>query len=118
MEATKSVFNNPTFSTSILFITIILIISFSNLSFAKENIEYLNENVQDLKYTPISSSIVKEMEKIMDNKIKETSVNNNNISSNSNNDNIYPDHFYACGYPIHLITDQYLLEKSNNCETR
>lgn len=117
MEVTKSVFNHLTFSTSVIFITIIIIVSFSNLSFAKENIEHINENVQDLKYTPISSSIVKEMDKIMDNKMKETSANNN-ISSSSNNENIYPDHFYACGYPIHLITDQYLLEKSNNCETR
>ena len=118
MEATKSVFNNLTFSTSV-FITIILIISFSNLSFAKENNEHINENIQDLKYTPISSSIVEEMDKIMDNKMKETSVNNNNISiSSSNNDNIYPDHFYVCGYPIHLITDQYFFEKSNSCESR
>ena len=115
MEANKDLINNLNLFISIVFITSIITGSFSNLSFAKEN-NYDKENAKGFKqYTLTSYSVDKEMDIIIDDyadEMKEKSISNN-ISSSSNS---YPDHFYFCGYPIHIISDHYFFEKFNDCE--
>jgi len=85
----------------IAFVTSILIISSSQISFAREN-DKEEENDNNInKDISVSSS-----DKISDSKEK-TEVQNDILN------NHYPNLYYVCGYPQQLITDFTSFEKVN-----
>jgi hypothetical protein len=86
----------------ITFVTSILIISSSQISFAKKNDK---EDGKDLKKdTPVSSI---DKTKKINRDSKETKVQNDILNGG------YPNQFYVCGYPQQLITNYNSLEKFN-----
>ena len=88
----------------IAFVTSILIISSSQISFAKKN-DKEEDNGEDLKKDiPVSS--IDKTKKI--NKVsKETEVQNDILNDH------YPNQYYLCGYPQQLVRDYNSLEKVN-----
>ena len=85
----------------ITFVTSILIISSSQISFAKKNDK--EEDWKDLKI-PVSSI---DKTKKINSDSKEPEVQNNILNDR------YPNQYYICGYPQQLITDYNSFEKFN-----
>ena len=83
----------------IAFVTSILIISSSQISFAQKNDKEENDNGEDLKKDNPISSIEKDSNKI--------DVQNDILN------NHYPNLYYVCGYPQQLITDYNFIIKVN-----
>ena len=88
----------------IAFITSILIISSSQISFAKKN-DKEKDDGEDLKKDIPVSSIDKT--KKINKDSNETEVQNDILNDH------YPNQYYACGYPQQLITDYNFFEKLN-----
>ena len=86
----------------IIFATSILIISSSQISFAKKNDKEKYDG-EDLKI-PVSSI---DKTKQIDKDSKETEVQNDILNDH------YPNQYYVCGYPQQLITDYNFFEKVN-----
>ena len=86
----------------ITFVTSILIISSSQISFAKKN-DKEEDNGEDLKKDIPVSSIDKT--KKINKDSKETEVQNDILN------NHYPNQYYVCGYPQELVRDYNSLEK-------
>ena len=86
----------------IVFVTSILILSSSQISFAKKN-DKEEDNGEDLKKDiPVSS--IDKIKKINKDS-KEPEVQNDILNDH------YPNQYYVCGYPQHLITDYNFFEK-------
>jgi hypothetical protein len=83
----------------IAFVTSILIISSSQISFAQKNDKEENDDGEDLKKDNPISSIEKDSNKI---EVQNDILNNH-----------YPNLYYVCGYPQQLITDYNFFEKVN-----
>jgi len=83
----------------ITFVTSILIISSSQISFAKKN-----DKEEDGKDIPVSS--INKTKKINKDS-KETEVQDDILNDH------YPNQYYICGYPQQLITDYNSFEKFN-----
>ena len=80
----------------IIFVTSILFISSSQISFAKKN-DKDDDDGKDLKKDiPVSS--IERTDKIKKDS-KETEVQNDILNDN------YPNQYYVCGYPQQLVTD-------------
>ena len=88
----------------IAFVTSILIISSSQISFAKTNDEEEIDK-KDLKKDSSVSSIDK-IEKIKRDS-KDTEVQNDILNDN------YPNQYYVCGYPQQLVSDYNSFAKFN-----
>ena len=88
----------------ITFVTSILILSSSQISFAKKN-DKEEDNGEDLKKDIPVSSIDKT--KKINKDSKETEVQNDILNDH------YPNQYYVCGYPQQLITDYNSFEKFN-----
>ena len=88
----------------IIFVTSLLIISSSQISFAKKN-DKEEDNGEDLKKDIPVSSIDKT--KKINKDSKETEVQNDILNDH------YPNQYYVCGYPQQLITDYNSFEKFN-----
>jgi len=88
----------------ITFVTSILIISSSQISFAKKN-DKEEDNGEDLKKDIPVSSIDKT--KKINKDSKETEVQNDILNDH------YPNQYYVCGYPQQLVRDYNSLEKVN-----
>jgi hypothetical protein len=88
----------------IAFVTSILIISSSQISFAKNN-DKGEDNGEDLKKEIPVSSIDKT--KKINKDSKETEVQNDILNDH------YPNQYYVCGYPQQLVRDYNSLEKVN-----
>ncbi len=87
----------------ITFVTSMLIISSSQISFAKKNDK--EEDDKDLK-KDIPVSLIDKTKKINKDS-KETEVHNDILNDR------YPNQFFMCGYPKQLITDYNSFEKLN-----
>ena len=85
----------------IIFATSILIISSSQISFAKKNDR---KNMMEKLKIPVSSI---DKTKQIDKDSKETEVQNDILNDH------YPNQYYVCGYPQQLITDYNFFEKVN-----
>jgi hypothetical protein len=88
----------------IAFVTSILILSSSQISFAKKN-DKEEDNGEDLKKDIPVSSIDKT--KKINKDSKETEVQNDILNDH------YPNQYYLCGYPQQLVRDYNSLEKVN-----
>jgi hypothetical protein len=88
----------------IAFVTSILILSSSQISFAKKN-DKEEDNGEDLKKEIPVSSIDKT--KKINKDSKETEVQNDILNDH------YPNQYYVCGYPQQLVRDYNSLEKVN-----
>jgi hypothetical protein len=89
----------------IIFVTSILIISSSQISFAKKN-DKEEDNGEDLKKDiPVSS--IDKTKKINKDSKEETEVQNDILNDH------YPNQYYVCGYPQQLVTDYNSFEKFN-----
>jgi hypothetical protein len=87
----------------IAFVTSILIISSSQISFAKKN-DKGEDNGEDLKKDiPVSS--LDKTKKINKDSKEKTEVQNDILN------NHYPNQYYVCGYPQELVRDYNSLEK-------
>jgi hypothetical protein len=87
----------------IAFVTSILIISSSQISFAKKN-DKEEDNGEDLKKDiPVSS--IDKTKKINKDSKEKTEVQNDILN------NHYPNQYYVCGYPQELVRDYNSLEK-------
>ena len=86
----------------IAFVTSILILSSSQISFAKKN-DKEEDNGENLKKDIPVSSIDKSKKIKRDS--KETEVQNDILNSH------YPSQYYVCGYPQQLITQYNSFEK-------
>lgn len=90
----------------IAFVTSILIISSSQISFAKKNDkEEDDDEREDLKKDIPVSSI--DINKNINGDSKETEVQNDMLNDH------YPIEYYVCGYPQQLITDYNFIIKVN-----
>lgn len=89
----------------ITFVTSILIISSSQISFAKKN-DKEEDDGKDLKKDIPLSSIEKTK------KIDKDSKEKTEVQTDIVNDH-YPNQYYVCGYPQQLITDYNSFEKFN-----
>ncbi len=88
----------------IIFVTSILFISSSQISFAKKN-DKEDDDGKDLKKDiPVSS--IERTDKIKKDS-KETEVQNDILNDN------YPNQYYVCGYPQQLVTDYNSFAKFN-----
>jgi hypothetical protein len=97
--------NLTKFIIVITFVTSILIISSSQISFAKKNDKEENDG-EDLKKDSPVSSIEKTKKTDKDSKEK-TQVQNDILNDH------YPNQYYVCGYPQQLVTDYNSFEKVN-----
>jgi hypothetical protein len=88
----------------IAFVTSILILSSSQISFAKKN-DKEEDNGEDLKKDIPVSSIDKT--KKINKDSKETEIQNDILNDH------YPNQYYVCGYPQQLVRDYNSLEKVN-----
>jgi hypothetical protein len=88
----------------IAFVTSILILSSSQISFAKKN-DKEEDNGEDLKKDIPVSSIDKT--KKINKDSKETEVQNDILNDH------YPNQYYVCGYPQQLVRGYNSLEKVN-----
>jgi hypothetical protein len=88
----------------IAFVTSILILSSSQISFVKKN-DKEEDNGEDLKKDIPVSSIDKT--KKINKDSKETEVQNDILNDH------YPNQYYVCGYPQQLVRDYNSLEKVN-----
>jgi hypothetical protein len=89
----------------ITFVTSILIISSSQISFAIKN-DKIEDDGKDLKKDLTVSSIEKTKKTDKDSKEK-TQVQNDILNDH------YPNQYYVCGYPQQLVTDYNSFEKVN-----
>lgn len=89
----------------ITFVTSILIISSSELSFAKMD----NKNKDDDKdfKKDVSVSSMDKNKKTLNSDLKEPSIQNDILNDR------YPNQFFVCGYPKQIITDYNSFEKIN-----
>jgi hypothetical protein len=97
--------NLTKFIIVITFVTSILIISSSQISFAIKNDKEENDG-KDLKKDIPVSSIEKTKKTDKDSKEK-TQVQNDILNDH------YPNQYYVCGYPQQLVTDYNSFEKVN-----
>ena len=88
----------------IIFVTSILIISSSQISFAKKNDKEEDDGKDLKKDIPVSS--IEKTDKIKKDS-KETEVQNDILNDH------YPNQYYVCGYPQQLVTDYNSFEKFN-----
>jgi hypothetical protein len=87
----------------IIFVTSILIISSSQISFAKKN-DKTEDDGEDLKKDiPVSS--IEKTKKIDKDSKEKTEVQNDILNDH------YPNQYYVCGYPQQLVRDYNSLEK-------
>jgi hypothetical protein len=84
----------------ITFVTSILILSSSQISFAKKN-----DKEEDGKDIPVSS--IDKTKKINRDSKEKTEVQNDILNDH------YPNQFYVCGYPQQLVTNYNFFEKVN-----
>ncbi|HKO39826.1 MAG TPA: hypothetical protein VJU85_01085 [Nitrososphaeraceae archaeon] len=97
--------NLTKFIIVIIFVTSLLIISSSQISFAKKN-DKEEDYGEDLKKDiPVSS--IEKTKKIDKDSKEKTEVQNDILNDH------YPNQYYVCGYPQHLITDYNSFEKFN-----
>ena len=96
--------NLTKFIIVIIFVTSILIISSSQISFAKKN-DKEEDDGEELKSDIPVSSIDKT--KNINRDSKEPEVQNDILNDH------YPNQYYVCGYPQQLITDYNSFEKFN-----
>jgi hypothetical protein len=90
----------------IAFVTSILIISSSQISFAKKNDKEEDDDGKELKKDiPISS--IDKIKKINGDSKEKTEVQNDILNDH------YPNQYYVCGYPQQLITEYNFFEKVN-----
>jgi len=90
----------------IAFVTSILIISSSQISFAKKNDKGEDDDGEDLKKDiPVSS--IDKTKKINKDSKEKTEVQNDFLNDH------YPNQYYVCGYPQQLVRDYNSLEKVN-----
>ena len=80
----------------IIFVTSILFISSSQISFAKKNDKEEDDGKDLKKDIPVSS--IERTDKIKKDS-KETEVQNDILNDH------YPNQYYVCGYPQQLVTD-------------
>jgi hypothetical protein len=85
----------------IIFVTSILIVSSSHISFAKKN-----DKEEDGKALKIPVSSIDKTKKINIDS-KEPEVHNDILNDH------YPNQYYVCGYPQQLVTDYNSFEKFN-----
>jgi hypothetical protein len=97
--------NLTKFIIVITFVTSILIISSSQISFAKKNDKEENDGEDRKKDSPVSS-IEKTKKTDKDSKEK-TQVQNDILNDH------YPNQYYVCGYPQQLVTDYNFFDKFN-----
>ena len=97
--------NLTKFIIVITFVTSILIISSSQISFAIKNDKEENDG-KDLKKDIPVSSIEKTKKTDKDSKEK-TQVQNDILNDH------YPNQYYVCGYPQQLVTDYNFFDKFN-----
>jgi hypothetical protein len=89
----------------IIFVTSILIISSSQISFAKKN-DKAEDDGEDLKKDiPVSS--IEKTKKIDKDSKEKTEVQNDILNDH------YPNQYYVCGYPQQLVRDYNSLENVN-----
>ena len=88
----------------IIFVTSILFISSSQISFAKKNDKEGDDGKDLKKDIPVSS--IERTDKIKKDS-KETEVQNVILNDN------YPNQYYVCGYPQQLVTDYNSFAKFN-----
>ena len=86
------------------FVTSILIISSSQISFAKKNDKEEDDGEELKNDIPVSS--IDKIKKINKDS-KETEVQNDILNDH------YPNQYYVCGYPQQLVTDYNSFEKVN-----
>ena len=105
MKLNKEYLNYLNLVIIIIFVTSILIISSTELSFAKKE----DENKKDDKAfeNDLSVSSINKIKKTHNGELKEIEVQNDVLNS------IYPNQFYICGYPQQIITDYNSFEKVN-----
>ena len=87
----------------IIFVTSILIISSTGLSFAKKYDEN-KKNDKDLE-KDISVSSIEKNKKTLNDDLKEPNIENDIIKGR------YPDQFFVCGYPQQIVEDYDFFEK-------
>jgi hypothetical protein len=87
----------------IAFVTSILIISSSQISFAKKNDKEEDDGEDLKKDIPVSS--IDKTKKINKDSKEKTEVQNDILNDH------YPNQYYVCGYPQQLITQYNSLEK-------
>ena len=83
----------------ITFVVCLLIISFINLSFAKED---------NTEFKDFSAATTDKNKKTVKDDVKEKTTQNDLLND------LYPSRFFLCGYPQELITDYKSFEK-NKC---
>ena len=88
----------------IAFVTSILILSSSQISFAKKNDKEEDDGEELKKDIPVSSI---DKTKKINKDSKETEVQNDILNDH------YPNQYYVCGYPQQLVRDYNSLEKVN-----
>ena len=105
MNLNKEYFTYLNLVIVITFVTSILIISSSDLSFAKMD----DENTKDSKdfKKGVSVSSMDKNKKTLDVDLKESHIQNDILNGQ------YPNQFFVCGYPQQLITDYNSFEKVN-----
>ena len=89
----------------ITFVTSILIISSSQISFAIKNDKEENDG-EDLKKN-IPVSLIEKTKKLDKDSKEKTQVQNDILNDH------YPNQYYVCGYPQQLVTDYNSFEKVN-----
>jgi hypothetical protein len=89
----------------ITFVTSILIISSSHISFAKKNDKEEDDGKDLKKDIPVSS--IEKTKKIDKDSKEKTQVHNDILNDH------YPNQYYVCGYLQQLVTDYNSLEKVN-----
>jgi len=87
----------------ITFVTSILILSSTELSFAKKDDENKKDD-KDLE-NDISVASIDKNKKTLNDDLKEPNIENDIINGR------YPDQFFVCGYPQQLIEDYNSFEK-------
>jgi hypothetical protein len=89
----------------IIFVTSILIISSSQISFAKKNDKEEDKGEDLKKDIPVYS--IEKTKKINKDSKEKTEVQNDILNDH------YPNQYYVCGYPQQLVTDYNSFEKFN-----
>jgi hypothetical protein len=97
--------NLTKFIIVITFVTSILIISSSQISFAIKNDKEENDG-EDLKKN-IPVSLIEKTKKLDKDSKEKTQVQNDILNDH------YPNQYYVCGYPQQLVTDYNFFDKFN-----
>ena len=106
MNLNKAYINQLHLVIVITFVTSILIISSSELSFAKMDNKNKDNDYKDFK-KDISVSSMDKNKKTLNGDLKEPAIQNDILNDR------YPNQFFVCGYPKQIITDYNSFEKIN-----